>query len=220
MRVLREIGKLLVPPQIGERSQKSSRLCMCALDNARDAAGGPVRFVQQRSGLMPKRYPPRGGYRVHGRPRRPRRDPPEPVDHLNAPAHAPVSRPRPAVLLRRGLENTRLPPGLADGMVSCPSGEPGAPSGGTREPAPVSRIPVSPSVDFTIEREVEHDLIPVGEEIVQSIDLGSGARERSASVHHVMKIVVMLLGKESHQHRNEDTRPRSQLTRYPWATSM
>ena len=45
---------------------------------------------------------------------------------------------------------------------------------------------------FTVERQVEHDLLPVGEQVVQSIDLGPGVREAPAPAHHTMEVVVML----------------------------
>ena len=45
---------------------------------------------------------------------------------------------------------------------------------------------------FTIERQVEHDLLPVGEQVVQSIDLGPGVREAPTPAHHTMEVVVML----------------------------
>src|SRR4029077_5707431 len=41
-------------------------------------------------------------------------------------------------------------------------------------------------------REVEHDLLPDGEQIVQPIDLGPGVREAPTPTHHTMEVVVML----------------------------
>ncbi len=55
---------------------------------------------------------------------------------------------------------------------------------------------------FTVDRQVEHDLIPVAEEIVESIDLRPGVRKRSASAHHPMEVVVMLRV-ERHQDRDD-----------------
>jgi hypothetical protein len=44
---------------------------------------------------------------------------------------------------------------------------------------------------LTFERQIEHDLLPVGEQVVQSIDLGRGVREASTPAHHTMEVVVM-----------------------------
>ena len=55
---------------------------------------------------------------------------------------------------------------------------------------------------FTVERQVEHDLFLVGEQVVQAIDLGRGVRKAPASAHHTMEVVVMLRV-ERGQHRDD-----------------
>jgi hypothetical protein len=60
---------------------------------------------------------------------------------------------------------------------------------------------------FTIERQIEHDLLAVGKQIVQPIDLASGVRESPASTHHAMEVVVVLR-LEGDQH-GDDRVPRA-----------
>ena len=110
-------------------------------------------------------------------------DPPERVDHLNAPADAPVSRPRPAVLPLERASKIRACHRVGGRHGVLPER---SLTHQVEEHASLRRCRVSLflQASFTIERQVEHDLIPVGEEIVQTIDLGSGVRERPASAHH------------------------------------
>src|SRR5262249_35822262 len=50
-----------------------------------------------------------------------------------------------------------------------------------------------------IERQVEQVLLAASEQIVQSIDFGSGVRDSSASAHDAMEVVVMLRVEETEQ---------------------
>ena len=96
---------------------------------------------------------------------------------------------RPPSIRWRG--NTRGRSGLPGGVVSCPSCslsrhlEKRARLRGRH----VSLLLAAP---FTVERQVEHDLLVVGEQVVQPIDLGPGVRQAPAPAHHAMEVVVML----------------------------
>ena len=91
--------------------------------------------------------------------------------------------------------------GLPGGVVSCPSR---SLSRHLEKRASLRGCHVSLLLpaSFTIERQVEHDLLLVGEQVVQSIDLGSGVREAPAPAHHTMEVVVMLRV-EGDQHRDD-----------------